>query len=78
MEDYLGRRIIERVADHAEKDKQSHLLKYALTRNHLNFDLSNMKITDSSFHNNKLNRNISEALYIKQYRPSLNSQEQSL
>ena len=55
MEDYLGRRIIERVADHTEKDKQSHLLKYALTRNHLNFDLSNMKITDSSFHNNKLN-----------------------
>ena len=36
-EEYLGetgRRIIERVADHAGKDKQSHLLKHALLRNH--------------------------------------------
>ena len=32
-----------------------------------------VKKEKSSFHNNKLKRNISEALYIKQYRPSLNS-----
>ena len=35
-EEYLGetgRRIIERVADHAGKDKQSHLLKHAILRN---------------------------------------------
>ena len=81
MEDYLGetgRRIIERVADHAEKDKRSHLSKHALTRNHRHVDLGNMKITDSSFHNNYLKRKISEVFYIKQYRPSLNSQEQSV
>ena len=80
-EDYLretGRRIIERVADNVGKDKQSHLLKHTLTRNHRHVDLGNMKIIDSSFHNNKLKRKISEALYIKQYRPSLNSQEQSV
>ena len=68
-EDYLGEtgcRDIERVADHAGKDKL-HLLKHALTRNHQHFDLGNMKIIDSSFHNNKLKRRISEALYIKQY-----------
>ena len=41
-------------------------------------DLSNLKIIDSSFHGNKFKRKISEALYIKQYRPSLNSQEQSV
>ena len=78
-EDYPGEtvcRIIERVAHHAGKDKQSHLLKHALTRNHRHVDLGNMKIIDSSFHNNKLKRKIPEALYIKQYRPSLNSQEQ--
>ena len=37
MGDYVGeagRRIIERVADHAGKDKQSHLFKHALTQNH--------------------------------------------
>ena len=36
-EDYLGEtghRIIERVADHAGNDRQSHLLKHALTQNH--------------------------------------------
>ena len=80
-EDYLGetgRWIIERVANHAGKDKKSHLLKHALTQNYRDVDLGNMKIIDSSFHNNMLKRKISEALYIKQYRPSLNSQEQSV
>ena len=75
-EKYLGetgRRVIERVDDHAGKDKQSHLLKHALLRNHRRFDLSNTKINDSSFHGNKFKRKISEAPYIKQYRPSLNS-----
>ena len=41
MEDYLGesgRSIIERVADHAGKDKLSHLLKHALTQNHRYID----------------------------------------
>ena len=37
-----------------------------------------MKIIDSSFHGNKFKQKISEALYIKQYQPSLNSQEQSV
>ena len=72
-----GRRIIERIADYAGKDKQSHLLKHVLTQNHRHVDLSNMKVIDSSFHNNKLKQNISEALYIKQHQP-LNSQEQSV
>ena len=76
--DETGRRIIERVADHAGKDKQSHLLKHALTRHHRHVDLGNMKIIDSSFHNNKLKWKIYEALYIKQYRPSLNSQSVEL
>ena len=78
-EEYLGetgRRVIERVPDHAGKDKQSHLLKHALLQNHRRFDLSNMKIIDSSFHGSKFKWKISEALYIKQYRPSQNSQEQ--
>ena len=81
MEDYLGEtgcRIIERVTDHAGKDKQSHLFKHASTRNHRHVDLGNIKIIDFSFHNNKLKWKISEALYIKQYQSSLISQEQSV
>ena len=74
----MRRRIVERVADHAGKDRQSHILKHALTQNHRHVDVGNMKIIGFSFHNNKLKRKSSEALYIKQYRPSLNSQEQSV
>ena len=68
-----GRRVIERVADYDGKGKQSHLLKHALLRNHRRFELSNTKINYSRFHGNKFKRKISEVLYIKQYRPSLNS-----
>ena len=78
-EDYLretGKRIIERSADHCGKDKQSHLLRHALNNNHKIVDLKDFKIIDSSYHNNRFKRKISEALYIKQYKPSLNTQEQ--
>ena len=80
-EDYLGetgRRIIERSADHCGKDKQSHLLRHALYNNHKTVDLKDFKIIDSSYHNNRFKRKISEALYIKEYKPSLNTQEQSV
>ena len=64
-EEYLGetgRRIIERTADHAGEDKQSHLLEQALTRNHQHVDLGNKEIIDSNFHKNKLKLKISEVL----------------
>ena len=80
-EGYLGetgRRIIERSADHCGRDKQSHLLRHALNNNHKTVDLKDFKIIDSSYHNNRFKTKISEALYIKQYKPSLNTQEQSV
>ena len=76
-EDYVGEtggRIIERVSDHAGKDKESHLFKHALT-NYRHVDLGNMKLIDSNFHNNKSKREISEAFYITQYQPSIKSEE---
>ena len=42
---YLGEkgcRITEQTDDQSGKDKQLHLLKYVLIRNHRNVDLSNM------------------------------------
>ena len=45
--DYLGetrRRMIERAADHCGKDRQSHLLKYAIFSNHPVVDLKDLKI----------------------------------
>ena len=75
-EDYLGetgRIIIERTADHCRKDKQSHLLKYAIIKNHLVVDLQDLKVIGKKCHGNKYKWKISGALYIKQYRPSLNA-----
>ena len=80
-QDYLhetGRRIIERVADHSGKGKHSHLFKHASNENHKHVDLDNIKVIDSGYHNNRLKRKISEALYIKQYKPTLNTREQSM
>ena len=80
-QDYLGetgRRMIERAADHCGKDKQSYLLRHALISNHPVVDLKDLKIIDKNYHGNKYKRKISEALYIKQYRPLLNAQEQSV
>ena len=80
-EDYLGengRKITERSADHCGKDKQSHLLRHALNNNDKTVDLKDFKIIDSSYHSNRFKRKISEALYIKQYKPCLNTQEQSV
>ena len=69
-----SRRITEQTNYHAGKEKKLHLLKHSLRLNYRHVDLSNMKIIDSSFHNNKLKKKIFEALYIKQYQVSLNSQ----
>ena len=69
-EDYLGktgRRIIERSADHCGKDKQSDLLRHALNNNHKTVDLTDFKIIDSTYHNNRFKRKILVSLYIKQY-----------
>ena len=80
-QDYLGEtghRIIERTADHCDKDKHSHLLKHACNENHKHIDLDNRKVIYSGYHNNRFKRKISEALYIKQYKPTLNTQEQSI
>ena len=80
-QDYLGEtghRIIERTADHSDKDKHSHLFKHACNENHKHIDLDNIKVIDSGYHNNRFKRKISEALYIKQYKPTLNTQEQSI
>ena len=85
-QDYLGetgRRIIQRTTDHSGKDKHSHLQQLYLSmldcnENHKHVNLDNIKVTDSGYHNNRFKRKMSEALYIKQYKPTLNTQEQSI
>ena len=61
-EDYLGKtrkKIIERSADHCQKDKQLHLLRHALHSNHKTVNRKDFKMIGSSSHINRFERKIS-------------------
>ena len=78
---YIGesaRRITERVKDHGGRDTKSHVLKHSSEKEHAEVTQEGFKIIGSNFKNNRLKRKIAEALLIKQKRPSLNVQVQSV
>ena len=72
-----GRRISERITEHASKDKNSHLLRHSKDNGHKPIDMNNVKIIGSNY-KNYFKRKISEALFIKQKTPSLNVQDMSI
>ena len=77
-DDYVGetaRRISERVLDHSGRDKNSHILKHQIGKEHPCPQYENIKIISSGFRNNTKKRKLSEALWISTLRPSLNKQE---
>ena len=74
----IGRIRINKTTDYCGRDKQFYLLKHVLISNHPVADLKNLKVINRNYHGNKYKRKISEVLYIKQYRPSLNAQEHSV
>ena len=77
---YLGetaRRINERVLEHVGKDKKSHMLQRTLQSSPPSVSLNEIKILGKGFNNNRVKRKISETLLIKQYWPTLNTQENS-
>ena len=79
-ENYLGeraRRINESILEHAGKNKKSHMLQHTLQSGHTSVSLNEFKILRKDF-NKRVKRNISEALLIKQYWPTLNTQENSI
>ena len=80
-ENYLGetaRRINERVLEHAGKDKKSHMLQHNLQSGHPSVSLNEFKILGKGFNNNRVKRKISKALLIRKYRPTLNTEENSI
>ena len=80
-ENYLeetARRINERVLEHAGKDKKLHMLRHTLQSGHPSVLLNEFKIHGKGFNNNRLKKKLSEALLIKQYWPTLNTQENSI
>ena len=80
-DDYIGeaaRRVVERVKDHGGRDTKSHMFKHSIEKEHKEVTQADFKIIGSHFNNNRHKRKIAEALLIKEKRPSLNVQEQSI
>ena len=78
---YIGetaRCLSEGVMDHAGRDTKSHIIRHCLNSNHGTVNIENFKILNMGYNNNTYKRRISEALFLKQYRLSLNVQDNSV
>ena len=73
-----GRRINQRVVEHAGENKKSHMLQHTLESGQPSVSLNGFKILGKGFNNHWVKRKISETLLIKQYRPTLNTQGNSI
>ena len=73
-----GRRLSERVLDHSGKDTKSHFLRHSFIAIHETVDIGHFQILNRGYNNNKNKRRVSEALFVKQYRPTLNVQDNSV
>ena len=71
-DDETGRKLIERVNTHNEKDINSHMFKHSIAANHPTATLDNFTVLGSGYRNRKFKRNLAEFLFIKQNRPTLN------
>ena len=80
-ENYIGetaKRISEKVKDHTGKDISFHLCKHRLESGHEVLDVTNYSIIEKGYQNNTRKRKIAEALLIKEIKPTLNQQDQSI
>ena len=78
-DDYTGetkRRIENRSDEHSKKDKNSHVLQHSIATKHKRVSLKNFKILGQGYRSN-FRWKISESLYIKQLKPTLNVQKDS-
>ena len=76
-EDYIGEtdpRVKERIINHNKRDKNSHILKHSCEEDHTHLWDKNFKVLGNNYCS-IFKRNISEALFIKQLKPSLNVKE---
>ena len=80
VDDYIGetaRRVNERIVDHTGKDTNSHLLKHSIESEHKPLEAVNCKIIGTEYRKNNKKRKLSEALFIKELKPTVNKQENS-
>ena len=80
LHSYIGetaRRLEERILEHSGKDKNSSVFKHSLETGHDIITLEDTSILASNFGDYK-KRKIAEALFIKNLKPTLNEQNQSI
>ena len=61
--------------DHVARDTNSHIVRYCLNSNHETVNIENFKVSNMGYGNNIYRGRIYEALFVKQYHPFLNMQE---
>ena len=81
IDDYVGesaRRIREKIKDHNGRDHTSQVWNHSIEKPNKNVNTIDFKIIDKNLHNNKRKRKTAETLWIKDLRPTLNTQEKSI
>ena len=81
VDDYIRKkalRVNERIIGHTSRDINSHLLKDSIKSGHKPLEAIDYKIIDTGYCNNTMKRKLSEALLIKELKPTLNKQGKSL
>ena len=73
-----GRRLSVSVIDHNGQDKNSHIFKHSVEREHRPPSLQEFSILGGNYHKNKFHRKVAESLLIKEKQPTLNTQEKSI
>ena len=73
-----GKRISERIIDHAGRNSNSCVYKNCIETGHRSPDINDFKIIGSKFRKNVFKRKIAETLLIKQLNPTLNKQGKSI
>ena len=72
-----GRRLVEPIDEHREKDKNSHVYEHSMNSNHALGTLDDFTIVNSGY-KHKFKRKISEALFIKSNIHNRNKQDTSV
>ena len=78
LESYNGetwRRLIERVNEYIRKDINSYLFEHWMAANHPTLTLDDFTVLSSGYCNSRFKRKVSESLFIKQNRSTLNNHD---
>ena len=67
-----SRRLCKSILDHAGRYTKSHIVRHYLNSDHETVNIEKFKILNTEYNNNTFRKRMSGALFVKQYRSSLN------